>query len=307
MHAYRYMYHFYHFYITSTCTSVILPGTRSTSIYYKYSSSSRPTQKKQPPQATMLAAAIMASLVFGYLTHNGHAATLQDELPPQAAILQQPEGPRPPQCTVRDGNAVVTKAHELLQHGFSAGGLYPDVWIRDLNTFIETTYQATKNVSACREVLSGFLLRQHPDGEVPDGYIPGSAPRPATETFGPCLDNGVHSDTCKNTAVTDQEASLVQATAKYVRASGDYSFLRMRQRAGGSSQRSVLEGMEAALKWTLANRQDSTTGLIWGGTTMDWGDVQVEGSNIAEVCRFLNGCMHLLLFHSFMDPSRQHA
>jgi hypothetical protein len=101
------------------------------------------------------------------------------------------------------------------------------------------------------------------------------------QVFGPCLDAGKDSETCKNDAVTDQEASLVQAVAKYVNVSGNVTFLRDRLPDG----RSVLQHCEAALLWVLHQRRDPKTGLIYGATTMDWGDVQVEGSAVREVRR----------------------
>ena len=33
---------------------------------------------------------------------------------------------------------------------------------------------------------------------------------------------------------------------------------------------SVVGRLEMALEWLLAKRQDATTGLLWGATTLDW-------------------------------------
>ena len=38
-------------------------------------------------------------------------------------------------------DTVLSKAKTLLSKGFNAGDGYPQVWIRDLNTFIETSCQ----------------------------------------------------------------------------------------------------------------------------------------------------------------------
>lgn len=209
-----------------------------------------------------------------------------------------------------NGSKVLEIARRLLKGSFVAGGEYPNVWVRDLNTFLETALEVN-NASDVRDQLLGFFERQHSDGEVPDGYIPaahfariianwqkriwrgqsstrdfhgrdetGSFSIPSfinTGTFwgrrfGPCLAAGRNPEPCKNDASTDQESSLVQAVARYVHATGDYAFLSLRLDDGST----VLERLEMALRWVLRYRRDWRTGLIWGGTTVDWGDTQVE-------------------------------
>ena len=185
------------------------------------------------------------------------------------AVLSQSARPPPEACSVRNGAEVVARAHKLLTGGYNAGSIYPNVWVRDLNTFLERSL-AANDPAECALVLRGFLKRQHPDGEVPDGYIPGSAVRPPSQRFGPCLDAGVDSETCKNDAVSDQEASLVQAVGKYVGATSNVTFLLDRLPDG----RTALEHLEAALLWVYRHRRDPRTGLVFGGTTLDWGDVR---------------------------------
>ena len=167
-------------------------------------------------------------------------------------------------------------AHDLLKGpGFNAGDGYPHIWIRDLSTFIEVALDAGNPAALARDALVGFLCRQSPEGEVPDGYMPkrgepacaGAQPFPPG-SLGPCITS---TDVCKNDAETDQETSLVYAVATYVRSTNDVAFL-----GADVNGTSVLERLEGALEWLVARRTDAATGLLWGGTTVDWGDVQVE-------------------------------
>jgi hypothetical protein len=75
----------------------------------------------------------------------------------------------------------------------------------------------------------------------------------------------------KNTVETDQEASLVQAFVRYVRATGDRAVLE--ERVAGMS---VRDRLWRALEFLTRERFDADRGLIWGATTVDWGDVQPE-------------------------------
>ncbi|ULT25509.1 hypothetical protein KUH03_00340 [Sphingobacterium sp. E70] len=70
---------------------------------------------------------------------------------------------------------------------------------------------------------------------------------------------------------TDQETSLIQAVAKYVRSTGDKSILN--NKIGGVS---VQKGLERAMDFLLTKRYNEKYGLLWGATTVDWGDVQPE-------------------------------
>ena len=57
----------------------------------------------------------------------------------------------------KDNNTkVLQMAHSLLNGSFNAGGGYADVWIRDLNTFIEIALDVN-NASDCKKILMGFF------------------------------------------------------------------------------------------------------------------------------------------------------
>lgn len=164
--------------------------------------------------------------------------------------------------------AVLEKARALLKTGLTAGSGYGEVWIRDLNTFIELSLQVTP-AAEIRAALLTFLKFQLPNGDVPDGYI-----RKERSSVGYkyrrsqlAPDLLAH----KNTVETDQETPLVQAVRKYVDATGDRAFLA--EQPGGKP---VLARLELALDYLLQERFDARHGLIWGATTADWGDVQPE-------------------------------
>src|SRR5215831_18922475 len=67
-------------------------------------------------------------------------------------------------------DTITYKAKALLSNGFNAGDGYPQVWIRDLNTFIETSLKVY-NVDTIRKNLLTFLYLQQPNGEIVDGYV----------------------------------------------------------------------------------------------------------------------------------------
>jgi len=150
-----------------------------------------------------------------------------------------------------DLDRVAAMARELLAGSFDAGDGYPQVWIRDLNTFIEAALQVNPP-GTIRAQLLRFFAAQGPDGNIPDGID--AAGR-------------IH----KNTVETDQETSLIQAVARYVRTTGDRSILA--ERIAGQT---VLQRMALALEYLHRHRWDDRYGLIWGATTADWGDVQPE-------------------------------
>ncbi len=163
---------------------------------------------------------------------------------------------------------IVDKARALLKTGLNAGSGYGEVWIRDLNTFIEISLEVNPR-DDLREALVQFFRFQGPGGDIPDGYIPrdrGSAGyRYRSSPLAP--DHLAH----KNTVETDQESSLVQAVRKYVTATGDRTLLK--ETVDGLP---VLDRLDRALGYLLAERFDHGRGLIWGATTADWGDVQPE-------------------------------
>ncbi len=168
----------------------------------------------------------------------------------------------------RDLPLVLEQAQGILQQGLNAGSGYAEVWIRDLNTFIELTLDCSDRQSV-RQALLVFFHFQGADGNIIDGYVPA---KEAGVSY-----KYIRSDTMpqfqghKNTVETDQETSLVQAVYKYVRKTGDRSLLN--EKVKGKTVRARLA---LALDFLLQHRSSGTHGLIWGATTADWGDVQPE-------------------------------
>lgn len=167
-----------------------------------------------------------------------------------------------------DLKLVLEKARALLKTGLTAGSGYGEVWIRDLNTFIELALQVNPSDSI-REALLNFFRFQKPNGDTPDGYINKEKGAGGYKYWKSELapDYLAH----KNTVETDQETSLVQAVRKFVAATGDRAILN--EAVGG---RVVLDRIELALEYLLSDRFDKQHGLVWGATTADWGDVQPE-------------------------------
>lgn len=165
-------------------------------------------------------------------------------------------------------NEVKTMAADLLRTGFNAGSSYGEVWIRDFNTFITLSCKVMPKDSV-RKRLRVFFQMQRKDGDIIDGYIPKSRAdvgydyiysKDAPEFAG-------H----KNTVETDQETSLIQAVYKYVEATDDTAFLS--EEIDGKS---VRDRMSDALQFLMTKRYAPKYGLIYGATTVDWGDVQPE-------------------------------
>jgi arylsulfatase A-like enzyme len=163
---------------------------------------------------------------------------------------------------------VLGRAESLLQTGLNAGSGYGEVWIRDLNTFIELALQATDR-AVFRDALLRFFAFQGPEGDIVDGYIPKSKANVAYKYRSSELAPEFLAH--KNTVETDQESSLVQAVRKYVEVTGDQTLLG--EIVDGKS---VKERLAWALEYVHRHRFDSKHGLVWGATTVDWGDVQPE-------------------------------
>lgn len=159
-------------------------------------------------------------------------------------------------------------AKDLLSGGLNAGSGYSEVWIRDLNTFIEVALEVNRP-ERIREALLTFFRFQGPKGDIVDGYVPLDKAKVqyAYRTSALATNLMAH----KNTVETDQESSLVQAVGKYVRVTNDKAFLD--ERVEGVTTR---ERMGRALDYVLTERFDREHGLVWGATTADWGDVQPE-------------------------------
>ena len=163
---------------------------------------------------------------------------------------------------------VSAKAEELIQNGLNAGDSYNEIWIRDLNTFIELACKVS-DTAKIREALLTFFKFQGQDGNIVDGYVPKEKARISYNYIYSDLapEFGAH----KNTVETDQESSLIQAIAKYIRVTNDRSFLN--EVIDGKT---VTTRMEDALNYLMQHRYNEKYGLLWGATTADWGDVQPE-------------------------------
>jgi glycogen debranching enzyme len=164
--------------------------------------------------------------------------------------------------------AVLEMARTLLATGLTAGDEYGEVWIRDLNTFVELALEVSQP-DEIRDCLLTFLAFQGADGNIVDGTIPAERASVAYEYRRSALVPGLLAH--KNTVETDQESSLVQAFRKYVEATGDRAVLL--EEVEGAR---VVDRLEAALEYLLDHRFDEDHGLVWGATTVDWGDVQPE-------------------------------
>ncbi|HJW67972.1 MAG TPA: hypothetical protein VJ829_01310, partial [Candidatus Binatia bacterium] len=118
---------------------------------------------------------------------------------------------------------VLRMAQGLVKSGLNAGEAYPSIWIRDLNTFLPIYLSSGGSPADARQAFLTLLAFQQPDGNVPDGYSPTQyAQASNSEMFSPLALGYVP---FKNAVETDQESSLVQAVATYVKAIGDTSIL----------------------------------------------------------------------------------
>ncbi len=73
-------------------------------------------------------------------------------------------------------------AKDLLRGGLNAGSGYGEVWIRDLNTFIEVALEVNPP-PRLREALLTFFKFQGTNGDIVDGYVP--LDRAKAGSFGP--------------------------------------------------------------------------------------------------------------------------
>lgn len=164
---------------------------------------------------------------------------------------------------------ILAAARALLATGLTAGSDYPEVWIRDLNTFIEVGLEVQES-SLYREALRRFFLLQGPGGDVLDGYAPASERIEREYRTSPELPGLLGH---KNSVEVDQESSLVQAVARYVRVTGDRAFLSDVVNGERVDRRLV-----HALEWVMRERWSERYGLVWAATKIDWGDVQPENN-----------------------------
>jgi hypothetical protein len=176
----------------------------------------------------------------------------------------------------KDLDTVYSRATELLSKGFNAGDGYPQVWIRDFNTFIETSCKVYSRDSIRKNLLT-FLKLQQPNGEIVDGYVlKGHVTWNDPNIYTSAADT-THVG-FKNTVETDQETSLIQAFAKYINITGDRSILDEMIAGRTAKQR-----LEISIAYLLKNRYSKKYQLLTGATTQDWGDVQIEGGAVVDV------------------------
>ena len=168
---------------------------------------------------------------------------------------------------------VEAMAREVVRGGFNAGDGYGEVWIRDLNTFVELAMEEVDD-TLIRDNLLTFFRFQGEGGDMVDGFIDITCAVQRSDGYAyRYSDLEPRYAAHKNTVETDQESSLIQAVARYVAKSGDTSLLG--EQVGG---RTVLQRIEHALEWLFNERYDRKYNLLWGATTVDWGDVQPEHS-----------------------------
>ena len=167
-------------------------------------------------------------------------------------------------------NRVKSMAAGLIETGFNAGSGYGEVWIRDFNTFIELSCKVMPRDSI-KDRLRIFFQMQGDDGNIMDGYIPRKKAGAGYDYI--YSKNAPDFAGHKNTVETDQETSLIQAVYKYVKATNDQNFLN--ENIDGKSVHSRLSD---ALDFLMNRRYSPKYGLIYGATTVDWGDVQPEAN-----------------------------
>jgi len=173
-------------------------------------------------------------------------------------------------------DTVYFKASVLLKKGFAAGDGYPQVWIRDLNSFIETSCDVYDTKIIRKNLLTFFNLQQ-PNNEIVDGFVlTGHVTWNDPNIYTSDWDKN-HVG-FKNTVETDQETSLIQAIGKYIEKTGDRSILN--EKIAGFT---VTDRLSLAIDYLLKNRYSEKYGLLTGATTQDWGDVQVEGGAVVDI------------------------
>lgn len=165
-------------------------------------------------------------------------------------------------------NQVKDMAKALVETGFNAGSSYGEVWIRDFNTFITLSCKVMPSDSV-KKRLTVFFQMQGKDGNIVDGYIPKNRAHGGYDYI--YSKNAPGFAGHKNTVETDQETSLIQAVYKYIKVTKDTSFLET-----VIDGKTVGQRMMDALQFLMNKRYAPKYGLLYGATTVDWGDVQPE-------------------------------
>jgi hypothetical protein len=163
-------------------------------------------------------------------------------------------------------DAAYAAAAALLRTGFTAGGRYPEIWIRDLATFTRASAQQGQ-MPALKEHVLTFFAFQQPDGSILDGIVPKAATVDAYNYFTCPQYPGLFGH--KNSTETDQESSLIHAVREIVEADGKPEFAL--EQVDGQT---VLQRIDRAIGWVYRERWSTEHGLAWNATTIDWGDGQ---------------------------------
>lgn len=202
----------------------------------------------------------------------------------------------------KDFHIVMEKGRALLKSGFNAGSGYAQVWIRDFNTFIDYSLKVRPQ-SEVRDALLKFFYFQEFDGDMVDGYEQ-IGPNAKIDYYGRFTRYDMPGYAFhKNTVEADQESSLIQAVFKYVKATGDTSFLH--QVVHGKT---VFRRMELALGYMMNFRYDHEYGMMWNAATADWGDVQFHDpwgvkldENSDPACSIYTNAMFLIALQDFVQ------
>ena len=188
-----------------------------------------------------------------------HAATDEQRL----NVLIQRLGP------VLDANRKQFAGRTGAVHGFGAGTIYPQIWLRDSATLLPLVrYRYPR--AYLESWIEEHLAHQGPEGELYDWIALGEperfradAPR-VRVTFRQGTQT-LSAD--RNTTMNDQESSAVLAAAQAFRITGDTAWLR-KPIAGHP----LIQRLDAALT-SVWNRGGERHGLVTSGFTSDWGDV----------------------------------
>lgn len=154
----------------------------------------------------------------------------------------------------------------LSSSNVTAGGGYPEIWIRDLNTFVVAFLRAgdpENQRSTIKKTLLHFFAGQDQNYYADDGL--------PEESEGSIADQ-YNGDVYKKISVeTDQETSLILALDKYIHITGDKEILF--EIVNGQT---VLQRVEKALAFLYRDRWTDEFGLIFGAVTVDWGDISPD-------------------------------